>query len=141
MKRERNSTRIFPVGVAPREGYPTVASSENDQLFAKVVTATPGEVLRKIVLPEEEVLNIQMKEDGNEPEACFIQEALALVAARKTELEKGAVASEEARCEVAVEPHAGEVSVREEQQASCVVSPEVRGNVVGSLQDDGFVEG
>ena len=128
MKRERISTRIFPVGITPKEIYPTVTANGDDQLFAKVVTATPNEVLDKIVLPEEEILKIQLREDGNEPEACFIQEALTLVAERKTDLETREATGAEAQ-EKEFEAQADDIDSPGEEisreQATCVVSPEV----------------
>ncbi len=92
MRRERNSLFALPVG----DYFPEVNNkhpSLQDKVtsHSRLVLANPGQVARTILAKERQELEDQYRTDKDEPEACFIEEALQYLSQRET----GIVASQE----------------------------------------------
>ena len=85
MRRERNSLFALPVdqyfdGV--NEKHPNV----NDKLtsYSNLILATPGQVVQGITSRERYELEQQYRDEKDEPEACFIEEALQYLSQRES---------------------------------------------------------
>ena len=85
MRRERNSLFALPVdqyfdGV--NEKHPNV----NDKLtsYSNLILATPGQVVQGIISKERYELEQQYRDEKDEPEACFIEEALQYLSQRES---------------------------------------------------------
>lgn len=89
MRRERDSLLPMPaasfsldvLNEMQRIGSPNAATP-----FAKLIIASKEEVYRHIVEREERDLIAQLVEEGDQPEACFIDEALSLLHIRREAL-------------------------------------------------------
>lgn len=92
MRRERDS--LLPVPAAsfnqeiiknpPRFSNPTAATP-----YAKLLISSKEEVQCYILMREKRDLEAQLIEEGDQPEACFIDEALSLLQARQDSLNSG----------------------------------------------------
>ena len=85
MRRERNSLFALPVdqyfdGV--NEKHPNV----NDKLtsYSNLILATPGQVVQGIISKERYELEQQYRDEKDEPEACFSEEALQYLSQRES---------------------------------------------------------
>ncbi|XP_042858461.1 RING finger protein 10-like isoform X2 [Penaeus japonicus] len=89
MRRERESLLPMPsasfslkvLNEMQRVGSPNAATP-----FAKLIVASKEEVYKHIVEREERDLVAQLVEEGDQPEACFIDEALSLLHKRREAL-------------------------------------------------------
>lgn len=92
MRRERDSLIPIPVGAySPSINKAPVTLSSPDVVLAnsKLIVASKDEVSKHIVEREMDALKFQLELEGDQPEACFIQEALSLVSQRGTLLNQG----------------------------------------------------
>lgn len=83
MRRERNSLFALPVDFYFPEvnlKHPNIADRSN---YSHLVTATPAQVAKHIIAREKYELENQYRAEKNEPEACFIEEALQYVSERE----------------------------------------------------------
>jgi len=85
MKRDRNSLLAVPAGDAVLQDFPAVNEEGIDRNFVKMLKATVGQVKRNIIARERRELEVQYEEDKDQPESCFIMEALALLDKREME--------------------------------------------------------
>ena len=85
MKRERNSVFAVPVNKNFLADYPEVCQSGVDPDFVKIFTAAPDQVKTNIIDKERRELEKQWEEEKDQPESCFIQEALKLLQQREVE--------------------------------------------------------
>lgn len=89
MRRERDSLLPMPAALfnqeiidsTPRISQPTAATP-----YAKLLIASKEEVQTHIIMREKRDLEAQLVEEGDQPEACFIDEALSLLRARQHSL-------------------------------------------------------
>ncbi|XP_063870536.1 E3 ubiquitin-protein ligase RNF10-like [Scylla paramamosain] len=89
MRRERDSLLPVPVTAfsqeiiaqPPRLSHPTAATP-----YAKLLVASKEEVKSFIVAREQRELEQQLEEEGDQPEACFLEEALGLLRVRQEAL-------------------------------------------------------
>merc|ERR1712083_1115510 len=83
MKRDRESLIAVPADSdLDTTAFPTVADAGSNRRFIKMFTASAGEVGANILARERRELEEQWVKEGSQPEGCFIQEALALLAKR-----------------------------------------------------------
>merc|ERR1712156_1090336 len=85
MRRERNSLFALPVDqyfAGVNEKHPSV----NDKLtsYSNLVLASPGQVVNGIIARERYELEQQYRDEKDEPEACFIEEALQYLSQRES---------------------------------------------------------
>ena len=85
MKRERNSLFAVPVNNSFITKHPDINNSDVVQEYVKLFTASPDQVKTEILDVERSELQKQWSEEKNEPESCFIQEALKLLDKRELE--------------------------------------------------------
>ena len=85
MKRERNSLFAVPVSKNFLADYPEINHANVDPDFVKMFTATPEQVKTNIIDRERRELERQWQEEKDQPESCFIQEALKLLDQRELE--------------------------------------------------------
>ena len=85
MKRERNSLFAVPVNNNFITKHPDINNSDVVQEYVKLFTASPDQVKTEILDVERGELEKQWSEEKNEPESCFIQEALKLLDKRELE--------------------------------------------------------
>merc|ERR1719291_602255 len=86
MKRDRESLIAVPADSdLDTAAFPTVADAGMNRRFIKMFVASASEVGANILARERKELENQWKNEGNQPEGCFIQEALALLAKREEE--------------------------------------------------------
>lgn len=86
MKRAKNSVLVFPKAQwHERELKPFGINDQGDTCYAKLLLASPGEVLKQIVAPEETALSTQLMEATREQseEVCYIEVALDEIRVRK----------------------------------------------------------
>jgi len=84
MKRDRESLIAVPADSdLDTAAFPTVADAGKNRRFIKMFVASASEVGANILARERKELENQWKNEGNQPEGCFIQEALALLAKRE----------------------------------------------------------
>ena len=84
MKRDRESLIAVPADSdLDTTAFPTVADAGSNRRFIKMFTASAGEVGANILARERRELEEQWVKEGSQPEGCFIQEALALLAKRE----------------------------------------------------------
>jgi len=83
MKRERNSLFAVPVSNEVLTEVPAVNRSGLDRNFVKLLTANSVQVRDNILARERRELLRQWSEEKDQPESCFIQEALTLLTARE----------------------------------------------------------
>jgi len=85
MRRERNSLFALPVDqyfAGVNEKHPSV----NDKFtsYSNLVLASPGQVVNGIIARERYELEQQYRDEKDEPEACFIEEALQYLSQRES---------------------------------------------------------
>jgi len=85
MKRERNSLFAVPVSQKFMQDNPEITNMEVDKSFVKLLTANPEQIKKEILTRERMELEKQWEEEKDQPEACFIQEALKLLDERQME--------------------------------------------------------
>jgi len=86
MKRDRESLIAVPADSdLDTTAFPTVADAGSNRRFIKMFTASAGEVGANILARERRELEKQWEEEKDQPEACFIQEALTLLTSRELE--------------------------------------------------------
>lgn len=86
MRRERNSLFAVPVGqyYPDIDGkHPSINNSNNS--YSQLVLASSGEVAKHILAREKGELEAQYREEKDQPEVCFIEEALQYLAQREQE--------------------------------------------------------
>ena len=84
MKRDRESLIAVPADSdLDTSLFPAVADAGPNRRFIKMFTASAAEVGANILARERKELEEQWAKEGNQPEGCFIQEALALLAKRE----------------------------------------------------------
>lgn len=115
MRRERDSLLPVPVTAfsqdiiaqSPRLSHPTAATP-----YAKLLVASKEEVKSFIVAREQHELRQQLEEEGDQPEACFLEEALGLLQVRQEALSGGAT------------PEAYKLPLEEGMEAMSLSSPD-----------------
>jgi len=85
MKRERNSLFAVPASADFLDDFPVVNKPGLDRSFVKLLKATSVQVKDNILARERRELEKQWEEEKDQPEACFIQEALTLLTSREVE--------------------------------------------------------
>eukprot|EP00092_Neocalanus_flemingeri_P041147 GFUD01044805.1.p1 GENE.GFUD01044805.1~~GFUD01044805.1.p1 ORF type:complete len:765 (+),score=236.02 GFUD01044805.1:369-2663(+) len=85
MKRERNSLFAVPATDNFLDDFPAVNKPGINRSFVKMLRATSGQVRDNILARERRELEKQWGEEKDQPEACFIQEALTFLASREVE--------------------------------------------------------
>jgi len=85
MKRERNSLFAVPASADFLDDFPAVNKPGLDRSFVKLLKATSLQVKDNILARERRELEKQWEEEKDQPEACFIQEALTLLTSREVE--------------------------------------------------------
>jgi len=85
MKRERNSLFAVPATDKFLDDFPAVNKPGVNRSFVKLLKATSVQVKDNILARERRELEKQWEEEKNQPEACFIQEALTLLSRREVE--------------------------------------------------------
>jgi len=84
MKRDRESLIAVPADSdLDTTVFPTVADAGTNRRFIKMFVASASEVGANILARERRELEDQWRKEGSQPEGCFIQEALALLAKRE----------------------------------------------------------
>jgi len=84
MKRDRESLIAVPADSdLDTAAFPTVADAGTNRRFIKMFVASASEVGANILSRERKELENQWIKEGNQPEGCFIQEALAWLAKRE----------------------------------------------------------
>ena len=84
MKRDRESLIAVPADSdLDTSVFPAVADAGPNRRFIKMFTASAAEVGANILARERKELEEQWTKEGSQPEGCFIQEALALLAKRE----------------------------------------------------------
>lgn len=86
MKREKGSTYSLPMYLCDEGEVAAPRDINQDSIWSKLILATPTQVIDMIVRREESDLKSALAEQGNEPEACFLEEALALLAQQRDHL-------------------------------------------------------
>jgi len=85
MKRERNSLFAVPASAEFLNDFPAVNKPGLDRNFVKLLRATSVQVKDNILARERRELEKQWEEEKDQPESCFIQEALTLLTSREVE--------------------------------------------------------
>lgn len=85
MKRERNSLFAVPATDQVLDDFPAVNKPGLNRSFVKLLKATSGQVKDNILARERRELEKQWEEEKDQPESCFIDEALTLLASREVE--------------------------------------------------------
>lgn len=85
MKRERNSLLAVPATDEVLDDFPAVNKPGLNRSFVKLLKASSAQVRDNILARERRELEKQWEEEKSQPEACFIQEALTLLASREVE--------------------------------------------------------
>jgi len=85
MKRERNSLLAVPAPDEVLDDFPAVNKPGLNRSFVKLLKASSAQVRDNILARERRELQKQWEEEKSQPEACFIQEALTLLASREVE--------------------------------------------------------
>jgi len=85
MKRERNSLFAVPAKDQFLDDFPAVNKPGVNRSFVKLLKATSNQVKDNILARERFELERQWGEEKDQPEACFIQEALTLLTTREVE--------------------------------------------------------
>jgi len=85
MKRERNSLFAVPATDTFLDDFPAVNKPGVDRSFVKLLKATPRQVKDNILARERRELEKQWNEEKDQPESCFIQEALTFLQSRELE--------------------------------------------------------
>lgn len=85
MKRERNSLFAVPATDQVLDDFPAVNKPGVDRSFVKLLKATSRQVKDNILARERRELEKQWEEEKNQPESCFIQEALTFLQSREVE--------------------------------------------------------
>ena len=85
MKRERNSVFAVPANRNFLADFPQISQSSVEPDFVKMLTAAPDQVKTNIIDRERRELEKQWEEEKDQPESCFIQEALKLLEQRELE--------------------------------------------------------
>ena len=84
MKRDRESLIAVPADSdLDTAAFPTVADAGTNRRFIKMFVASASEVGANILARERKELENQWAKEGNQPEGCFIQEALTWLAKRE----------------------------------------------------------
>ncbi len=85
MRRERNSLFAMPVSqyfAEVNDKHPNL--QDKWTAHSQLVLASPGQVARTIIAKERQELEDQYRQDKDEPEACFIEEALQYLSQRES---------------------------------------------------------
>jgi len=85
MKRERNSLFAVPAAADFLHDFPAVNMPGLDRSFVKLLKASSVQVKDNILARERRELMKQWEEEKDQPESCFIQEALTLLSKREVE--------------------------------------------------------
>lgn len=85
MKRERNSLFAVPAPDEVLDDFPAVNKPGLNRSFVKLLKATSGQVKDNILARERRELEKQWEEEKDQPESCFIHEALTLLSSREVE--------------------------------------------------------
>ena len=85
MKRERNSVFAVPADRNFLADHPQISQGGVDADFVKMLTSAPDQVKTNIIDRERRELEQQWEEEKDQPESCFIQEALKLLEQREVE--------------------------------------------------------
>lgn len=85
MKRERNSLFAVPATNNFIVDFPGIDSTDVDKKHCKLIKASAQEVLSLILERERRELEFQWQEEMNQPESCFVQEAIQLLDKRQLE--------------------------------------------------------
>ena len=85
MKRERNSLFAGPATNNFIVDFPGIDSTDVDKKHCKLIKASAQEVLSLILERERRELEFQWQEEMNQPESCFVQEAIQLLDKRQLE--------------------------------------------------------
>merc|ERR1719323_2699028 len=85
MKRERNSVFAVPVINSFLSDNPDLHNMDVDRNYVKIFTATPQQIKAEILDRERRDLEKQWDEEKDQPESCFVQEAIKLLDQRQME--------------------------------------------------------
>ena len=85
MKRERHSLLAVPATSSFLADNPEITDAEVETNFVKLFTASPDQVKTEILDKERQELEQQWEEEKDQPEACFVQEAVKLLDQRQME--------------------------------------------------------
>ena len=88
MRRERHSLFALPVDkyfAQVNDKHPNLGDKYTS--YSNLVLATPGQVVQGIIYQEREELEAQYRDEKDEPEACFIEEALQYLSQRESGIE------------------------------------------------------
>ena len=85
MKRERNSVFAVPVTNSFLSDNPDLHNMDVDRNYVKMFTANPQQIKTEILDKERRDLEKQWEEEKDQPESCFVQEALKLLDQRQME--------------------------------------------------------
>jgi hypothetical protein len=84
MKRERDSLFAVPADCTESfTHFPSVQQAGTNRRFIKMFQASAEEVNTNILARERRELELQWRQEKDQPESCFIQEAMALLASRE----------------------------------------------------------
>jgi len=86
MRRERNSLFALPVDAyfsGVDDKHPNLGMRLN---YSRIITASPEQVAQHIIARERQELENQYRADQNEPEVCFIEEALQYITEQEQDL-------------------------------------------------------
>jgi len=127
MKRERNSLFAVPANKSFLGDHPELGQANVDPDFVKLFTASPEQVKTKIIDRERRELERQWEEEKDQPESCFIQEALKLLEQRELE--------NSLRCSKKTVKRSLQVEQEEKETL-----PSIESLVLSSPQGEGFVD-
>jgi len=85
MRRERHSLFALPVDkyfAQVNEKHPNLGDKYNS--YSNLVLASPSQVVQGIIFQERSELEAQYRDEKDEPEACFIEEALQYLSQRES---------------------------------------------------------
>ncbi|KAF0293599.1 RING finger protein 10 [Amphibalanus amphitrite] len=94
MRRQPGSLLGQPVQDGePWEELVTLGDDEERQRLARIILATPKQVASEILAPERAALELQLAELADEPEACFVQQALTQLEEQEAAVAERALAA------------------------------------------------
>lgn len=138
MMRAKNSVLAIPKAQwHERELKPFGINDKEDTCYAKLLQASPDEVLKQIIDPEETALDTQLVEAKSEQseEVCYIEVALEEIKARRESLSESKDCAEEVRSLMESVLHSDEDDQKDGQEVTSwkVLSP-------SAIQDVGDYE-
>jgi len=86
MKRERNSLFSVPVQDKTFQDIPYVNQEGLNRSFVKMLKASSDQVMMNIIARERRELETRFEDEKDQPESCFIMEALQLLAKREEQV-------------------------------------------------------